>query len=523
MTVLIVDDQIKIISGLISGLNWDTLGITSIHTAANAAKAKVILEREKIDILLCDIEMPGENGLALLRWARERGMDFVCVFLTAHADFEYAQEAIQLGCFDYILQPAKYEDIQATISRAIGRAEAERTDRELKQYGSYAKNNPTSLFQTLFVDWFAGNPLSVSRLRAILRRLDLELRPGCDCAVVVGHLLNWHAEPWTTEEWVYGLNNIMSEIFGEIGCETIYFNIDRMTVGWFLFAPHGRFSDSRSPLTSLKNVYPRIAEYYPCDFAFYVSQTIPLEQMSPQAKNILQAKKNNVLKKGGVFSVRESTVQPRSVQAADEELVTKWQDLLYEGASAQLLEDIFSYLDLARTRGKLDYSFLTAFWVQFQQIVVNVIWMKRMDGKKFLPLLTRGEHAQTLYEFREIIASIAACFDQRVSVVEEKDNLIRQIERYVDEHLEQPLSVSDVADSMYMNPDYLSRVFKSKKGVSLKEYILDEKMHAAQALLQTTNLPISIIASKLGYDNYSYFSQVYRKVMGISPTSERKK
>ena len=93
----------------------------------------------------------------------------------------------------------------------------------------------------------------------------------------------------------------------------------------------------------------------------------------------------------------------------------------------------------------------------------------------------------------------------------------------MDQHLEQPLTVSDVAESMYMNADYLSRLFKSKKGISLKEYIVTEKMHAAQIFLQTTNLPISIIASKLGYDNFSYFSQVYRKVMGVSPTSEKKK
>ena len=270
-------------------------------------------------------------------------------------------------------------------------------------------------------------------------------------------------------------------------------------------------------------MYPRIAEYYPCDFAFYVSQTIPLEQISPQAKNILQAKKNNVLKKSGVFSVRESAAQSRGVQAADEELVSKWQDLLYEGASPQLLDEVFRFLDLAHTRGKLDYTFLTTFWIQFQQIVINVIWIKRMDGKKVLPLLTKGEHAQTIHEIREIVTSIAAYFDQSVSIAEEKDSLILQIEKYVDEHLEQPLSVGDVADAMYMNPDYLSRVFKSKKGIALKEYILEEKMHAAQVLLQTTNLPISIIASKLGYDNYSYFSQVYRKVMGVSPTSERKK
>ena len=66
MTVLLVDDQIRVLSGLISGLDWDTLGVTSIRTASSAAKAKEILSQEPVDILLCDIEMPGENGLSLL-------------------------------------------------------------------------------------------------------------------------------------------------------------------------------------------------------------------------------------------------------------------------------------------------------------------------------------------------------------------------------------------------------------------------------------------------------------------------
>ncbi len=96
MTVLIVDDQISILSGLISGIDWNALDVTAIRTADSARIAREILTNESVDILLCDIEMPGENGLSLLRWARNNHMDFVCVFLTSHADFLYAKEALQL-------------------------------------------------------------------------------------------------------------------------------------------------------------------------------------------------------------------------------------------------------------------------------------------------------------------------------------------------------------------------------------------------------------------------------------------
>jgi two-component system, response regulator YesN len=68
--------------------------------------------------MLCDIEMPAESGLSLFRWVKKKGINVECIFLTAHADFIYAKEAIQLGGFDYILQPARYEDIEQAIVRA---------------------------------------------------------------------------------------------------------------------------------------------------------------------------------------------------------------------------------------------------------------------------------------------------------------------------------------------------------------------------------------------------------------------
>lgn len=83
-------------------------------------------------------------------------MDFVCVFLTSHADFLYAKEAIQLNCFDYILQPARYDEIQATVARAIARVKDTSAVKELLHYGAIAKSQEAALFQNLFSDWSAA-------------------------------------------------------------------------------------------------------------------------------------------------------------------------------------------------------------------------------------------------------------------------------------------------------------------------------------------------------------------------------
>lgn len=97
MNVLAVDDQINVLNGLMVGVQWKKLGIDQVYKAGNAAEAKRILRACTVDILMSDIEMPGESGLQLLEWVRNEQMDIACIFLTAHADFTYAKTANEVG------------------------------------------------------------------------------------------------------------------------------------------------------------------------------------------------------------------------------------------------------------------------------------------------------------------------------------------------------------------------------------------------------------------------------------------
>lgn len=118
MTVLIVDDQPDVVRGEQTGIDWDRLGIDRILTAYNVSDAERVLLEHPVDILLCDIEMPPRSGMELLELIRKKDLHTRCIFLTAHAEFSYAQKAVQLGGFDYILQPAPYSEIEAAVVRA---------------------------------------------------------------------------------------------------------------------------------------------------------------------------------------------------------------------------------------------------------------------------------------------------------------------------------------------------------------------------------------------------------------------
>jgi two-component system response regulator YesN len=98
--LLIVDDEPLAVRGVKAAIQWDMLGIETIYTAYNAAQAKEVYTNHRIDIMLCDIEMPEDSGLDLLVWVREHYPATETIFLTCHADFAFAKQAIQLGSFD---------------------------------------------------------------------------------------------------------------------------------------------------------------------------------------------------------------------------------------------------------------------------------------------------------------------------------------------------------------------------------------------------------------------------------------
>ncbi len=135
MNLLIVDDEVVAIKGILNGVHWERCGIDgAIWTACSAEHALRIVEAQQVDILLCDIEMPGNDGLMLLRSIRNMGKDLSCIFLTCHASFEYAQEAISLGCRDYILKPAPYEMIEEKLKKLCNELAENRKLREQAKY-----------------------------------------------------------------------------------------------------------------------------------------------------------------------------------------------------------------------------------------------------------------------------------------------------------------------------------------------------------------------------------------------------
>ena len=135
MKLLIVNDEKLTANMMEKEIAWNDYGIDGVFVAYDVKQAKETIEGQHIEILLCDIEMPGENGISLLRWVREQQKDIECIFLTCHASFEYAREAVTLGCQDYILIPAKYEEIGKAVAKVVRRIRVRAEEKRYSELG----------------------------------------------------------------------------------------------------------------------------------------------------------------------------------------------------------------------------------------------------------------------------------------------------------------------------------------------------------------------------------------------------
>lgn len=126
MKVILVDDEIFVVNAIKRRVSWEKHGVDEVFTANSMKQAQEVFEKEEIDFMLCDIEMPHGNGLELYEWVKENRPKVPCVFITCHPDFEYIRQALRLGSEDYILKPINYMELDEVLTKLIERLRIEK-------------------------------------------------------------------------------------------------------------------------------------------------------------------------------------------------------------------------------------------------------------------------------------------------------------------------------------------------------------------------------------------------------------
>ena len=170
MNILIIDDEQVIRQGVYNQLMEMELSINEILVASSADQAREILNQKEIQIFLCDIVMPKEDGITFAKWVLKRYPESKFIFLTAHSDYAYMKEAISMQSFDYLLQPVAKEELFQVVNRAIMQVTLEAKNKELFQYRKILIDNEVDILEGNSLRYLQGLTENENYLISIIER-----------------------------------------------------------------------------------------------------------------------------------------------------------------------------------------------------------------------------------------------------------------------------------------------------------------------------------------------------------------
>lgn len=511
--LIIVDDEEVIRNGLRTVVDWEALGFTVVGTFSNGNAALPYLRQHRVDVVLADIRMPRLSGLDLARILMIDKPETLVVILSGYDEFQYAQEAIDLNVFKYLLKPIKEGQLIRVFSRIKDTLDNRdpRTDRE---------HRIEALRESAIEEWLSQGveqalPPSVSGTLDGLGegpRSVLLIEPR-----VVGG---------SQEESVdllgvcAGLRRILSESVPESEARSLLLRkavqLGVVTVDHSIEVAEELFGIALEESSG----YPGLA------LSAAVGGPVAEDRLLPRSfAEATEALSHRMYLGLGRLIQRDecrTASSEEGVQLSTEECA----DALITGSPEQLTKGLrcaFSRLrELAITRQDTIQTLLLSFMVRLRERIAGVTPAVAATLPEDAELHREMEDCCTLDEYESRISELLM---SALRVAGEssgsKSAVITAALGYIHRSYSTDISLDAVATEVGVSAGYLSRLFKQVTGETFKGYLTRIRMQEAKRLLAGTGNRVYEIAEMVGYNDQHYFSEVFRKESGLSPLEYR--
>lgn len=525
--LLVVDDEEIAVRGIVDGVDWSDLPIGEIMSASDAEEAKRYFQQHKIHLLLSDIDMPNQNGIELLEWVRAHSPETETIFLSGHADFSYARQALQLDSFDYLLKPIDHRHIKATLGKAIEKIKQEELQKQFHQaYEHYIEqwNNQLPVLTERFWQDVLNLriPLGAAQLERAYSLYQIPLQPGETVQLILISVEHWDQPLSTRDEEImtYAIKNAGEElIFSELNGRIV------QEAGGVLYAVvyPSTYRTKEMLDTHCKQLIQMCKTYLHCEISCYISEAVEVPELN-HAMQRLSAIERHYLSKGGTViwqSEHRDSFAPNVYEPQLQSL-----GLLLEAGKK---EELVRRLEAALRRIEqthVDPLVLEGYYHGLVYTVYETLMKKSIalrDVYQEEEWRIPGSVVKSLQRFREwAVPFVTRTVDYLNEHHRTVSPFVQKAIAYIEEHVAEELSREDIAAHVYLNAAYLSRLFKKETGQSLTDYITELRISKVKPLLASTNEKISDIAVSVGFCNFSHFTKVFKKMTGMTPNEYRK-
>ena len=542
LKIFLAEDEVVVRETIKRMIPWEELGFELVGEAADGEMALPLLLRQQPDLLITDIKMPFMDGLTLARLAKKEIPGLKVVILSGYDDFNYAKQAIGIGVEDYLLKPITKNALIERLSEIRSRYEHEKTQKEYyekfqREMQAYEKNSSRDFFEAL-----VGGSMDMMEVYKRAEKLGLDIvaeaynvlifTMNCDedFSGQRDEYSSWEAESLELlENFFAGHSSAMlfrSNIFSygvllKGQRETIEENtracVDEIRKilsrqdgrrEWFLAV-----GQSVERLSQIQKSYHTASRAFSQRYLYdenilYYDEMETMEHPGGQA----ETEDNAYLQKVDVNALNPAILQNFLSNGLQEETENFVKDYFYAIGQEPMESLVFRNYVILNVRFSV-ISFIKGLGCDTNE-------MESADTEEVLAESGKNMESAIAYA-KKMISQAIEIRDQNSG--NKNRSILKTAVDFIDSHyMDEEISLNTVANVANVSSNHFSALFSQNMGQTFIEYLTSLRMNKAKELLRCTGMRSSEIAGEIGYKDAHYFSYLFKKTQGMTPSDYRK-
>lgn len=524
--LMVVEDERILREGICKVGDWESYDVEICGVAANGKEALQKIEGQKPDIILTDVVMPIMDGIELAKAVYEQYPEIRVIFLSGHEEFEYVKKAMEYRASDYLLKPAKIEEIVRVVSEIRDEIEREKKRKQEEERIRKKLEKSIPVLQEHYMNQVLnGLESEEEKIRKQWEFLNIDLNSK-NLAVMICESDTVLEEKISSRIFLMQLNEICQTVISqEYRCVVFTDLKDRVVI--VLNYPDAMHV--KEILLYLQGKALRIQtemeEYWGRSVSFGIGRVVGnvryLSKAYKEAEYALSYR---------FFMGNKSIIYIGDIEKEEYKdlflMEQKEKELLAcvkSGDIAGTGRQIEAYFKLLGESAVCGQSFIYEEITGFISILLRELREKVLEGEEnflqeleeLLEDLRRKNNSKTLAELQKQVGEVFENIAEKINHnrVLRNEGIIEKAQKYVQQNLSGDVSLITVAEKVYVSPNYLSCLFK-ESGENFKDYVIRVKMQNAKEMIESGKYTLSQIALVLGYKDGRYLSQVYKKYYG---------
>lgn len=509
--VVIIDDEPIVRKGIVNIINWSEIGCEVVGEAADGEQGMALIDEKLPDIILTDIHMPEMDGLEMIKKTIDKIPWSKIIVLTGYREFDYIQEALKLGASDYLLKPSKIDEITTAVRKACLELDfKKKRDKNVKALEEHFNRSLPLLKEKLLFDVAFSSHLNEKEVEEELELYDLNIHEFVLVALDISYQKS--GDIYQKQLLKIGIKNVFVDIFSDqYICHSMNVTQSRLA---FIIQPNkmtNHFVDE--VVKKIESFQVVIKSCFDQEIIIGISSKG--EGWQSIFDKMKECEKSLSYKM--YFSedalILYDDIKNLALISDDSDLLDIKKDIVsaIKIGNQNLLSDLNTSL-LEKTTHLMTYRQV------YKTLIADIKEVSQVE-------VVEIDELMTVKECFEVYQNIA---DSKIQ--QNKDHNIKNLSlvlkqslEYIQNNYQESISLQDVADYTYVSIYYLSRMFKKEIGKNFVDYLNEYRMKKATHYLKDYELKTYEVAELVGISDPHYFSKLFKKYMGETPTEYRNK